>query len=1012
MKKIQNILMSLAGIVMATACMMDPLGEPVVSGQKGEGQAVTFTATAAQSDAETKTTLLDGGPEIYWAPGDAINVIYKDVWYWFQYKGEEPALQAEFEGCLDGFSGSIESGAEPETESFTAIYPPSGVWGLYSDGTVKADIPVSQKAIAGTFDPQALVTMARSNDLSLAFYNVCGGVKFCLTQEGVTEVVFSSNDDTPLAGLVTVVMDEEGHPIVSGEVENPTTSIRLAAPSGEAFVVGEWYYLVCLPASLEKGFTMTLYSGDKIMAFRQDNPITVKRSVWGRLAITDENITYLDEESLQYTEILYTTTDGNPISLTNSQYFNEEGTNYVVSNTCNNGLGRILFHSPITQIPEYAFYSTNTLKTIWLPSSVKAIGAQAFAYDSALETVRVPASVEDVGIRAFFRCLSLASFGDKLTSEDGRCLIIDGNLEGFARAGVTPDYTLPQGITAIMNRAFEGISELQSLVIPEGVDKIGDQAFRSSGLETVTLPNSLKFIGANAFVSTPLTTVTIPEGVTVIGDSAFGYCWQMTTASLLGETVSLGNGVFNGGDALMRFEGPLASSDGLMLVQEGTIKAIAPAGLEESGILTIPNTIRVIGNAFLSNLSTVKKVILEAGGTWTLESRAFYNCYNLEEVVINGTISSYGSELFYYSNNLRSFGGNSSYTSSDGRCVVIDGNLVGFAPAGADGAYSIDDNVTSITDYVFSNCKLTSISIPGSVQRIGDFAFYNAQNLTSISLQSGLQSIGEQAFNRCSSLQSITIPDTVTDLGLMLFWNCEALKTVTLPAGVEEIGPYLFRGCTGLTSYTVPASVKRIGEYAFDQCTALTEVNLPVGLESIGEQAFGQCTSLAGITIPASVTAIPPYAFSGCTSLTGVTLPSGLQEIDIQAFYNCSSLTSVSIPGSVTRIGKGAFGEATNLSSVTLNDGLQEIGQTAFTGTSLTVVDIPASVVSLGMYCFGNLALTKVILRPTTVPTLQWTLPPFSNWANLKNLEVAVPAELKDYYQSNSPWSQYTITEI
>lgn len=37
---------------------------------------------------------------------------------------------------------------------------------------------------------------------------------------------------------------------------------------------------------------------------------------------------------------------------------------------------------------------------------------------------------------------------------------------------------------------------------------------------------------------------------------------------------------------------------------------------------------------------------------------------------------------------------------------------------------------------------------------------------------------------------------------------------------------------------------------------------------------------------------------------------------------------------------------------------------------------------------------------------------PFSNWANLRNIEVAVPAELKDYYQSNSPWSQYTITEI
>ena len=105
------------------------------------------------------------------------------------------------------------------------------------------------------------------------------------------------------------------------------------------------------------------------------------------------------------------------------------------------------------------------------------------------------------------------------------------------------------------------------------------------------------------------------------------------------------------------------------------------------------------------------------------------------------------------------------------------------------------------------------IQIPKGVTSIGNYAFYNCNNLTSITIPKSVTSIGECAFESCKSLTSITIPDSVTSIGDYAFKNCKSLTSITIPESVTSIGTYAFWNCNSLYSITIPKQFEsRINE--------------------------------------------------------------------------------------------------------------------------------------------------------------------------------------------------------
>lgn len=181
--------------------------------------------------------------------------------------------------------------------------------------------------------------------------------------------------------------------------------------------------------------------------------------------------------------------------------------------------------------------------------------------------------------------------------------------------------------------------------------------------------------------------------------------------------------------------------------------------------------------------------------------------------------------------------------------------------------------------------------------------------------------------------------------------------------------------CTGLVDNTsvgillIPdyfwgKPVVAIGRYAFPNGRGIQRVILGENIRTIGEKAFlhGEVTSLEG-ACPLELIDSSAFAGSGLVSVSLYNVNDLV--IEDYAFASCSYLKSVVISGSMTSIGDRAFQDCVLLSAIILPVGLESIGTMAFASTSISSIEIPASVTSVGSYIFDD------IQGPVTV-TVAW----------------------------------------
>ena len=225
--------------------------------------------------------------------------------------------------------------------------------------------------------------------------------------------------------------------------------------------------------------------------------------------------------------------------------------------------------------------------------------------------------------------------------------------------------------------------------------------------------------------------------------------------------------------------------------------------------------------------------------------------------------------------------------------------------------------VTSIGDEAFEGrYYMTSVTIPSTIQSIGDEAFkgcsyYNTDKGGSDGLSkvifdgvSNLKSIGANAFNGCGNLKSISLPSSVNYIGEYAFYYCQKLSSkIVIPSGVKKIEWNTFRFCSELTTVVIPSSVDSIMTGAFGNCEKLSSATIPVGVKYIGMSAFAQ-TALEDVVIPEGVTYIGDCAFYRCENLRSVSIPSTIKirelyencfeyETGYNAFQSCDNLVDV-----------------------------------------------------------------------------------------------------------------------
>ncbi|MBE6665574.1 MAG: leucine-rich repeat domain-containing protein [Ruminococcaceae bacterium] len=235
----------------------------------------------------------------------------------------------------------------------------------------------------------------------------------------------------------------------------------------------------------------------------------------------------------------------------------------------------------VTEIKAYAFFECLCAESVIIPEGVIKIGEGAFYGCKNLKNVTIPESVTEIGCHAFGSCTKLRSavlpkgleripyelfqYCDQLES----ITILEGATEiepsAFRCCSRLKKINIPESVTKISSSAFsrckslaneEGFvivrnilfgyyGESEHVVIPEGVETIGEEAFAGRDIKHVTVSNGVKTIGTEAFYDCiKLKSVIIPESVTKIGERAFLECPKLTEISLAGTKRRLTAGVF------------------------------------------------------------------------------------------------------------------------------------------------------------------------------------------------------------------------------------------------------------------------------------------------------------------------------------------------------------------------------------------------------------------------------------------------------------------------------------
>lgn len=605
----------------------------------------------------------------------------------------------------------------------------------------------------------------------------------------------------------------------------------------------------------------------------------------------------------------------------------------------------ITIPSTVTTIGDAAFRGIYYLGTVnFAPDSqLKSIGAYAFSGLSQLSSIEIPNTVTSIGAYAFKGCSNLSTV--TFVGEGDEDLVL-----GAASMMVDRDYSGNLSSTMVSGHVFDGCSRLATVSFPSRLVDMGTHTFYNTcsgycyyGYSALTVTfgenSRLQTIGEYAFYNSHLHSLEIPASVCnhdpVVNDE-FGRSYDRLAIG----AYAFGRDLSNNYCSFIGIPGGVT---------------FAP---DCEGDITIGE------KAFYKALFSSFKI----------PSVDAYTSYTGD--VIPGLVN--GFEVFDEMTNLTSIEVEAGdyYAGKDG--VVYNGDFTEliFCPSGNSGSVSIPATVAKINDKAFFGCnKITSITIEdGSVDLvIGSEAFSGCTMLESLVLPARVVSLGDKALTGCTSLSSLTLSKNLEAFDFSMIDGCDKLSSIVVPEGTTAVhsdnGIIYTSDKTTLVycpagiilennTYTVLEGTKVIGAGAFKNNSTLQTIILPEGLTEIRENAFLSATALTTIEIPNTVEVIGSNAFQYCGKAAITFALGGEAELEIGNYaFGHTHFTSIALPERLVTLGDYVFENNTDLASISFGDNskLTTIGSYVFINTmSLTEVTFPDSLVTMGSYNFSN----------------------------------------------------------
>ena len=925
MKKLLYLFSALA---LFSACeQSEDFGQPVQGGASGELPEVIY-ATVADNDqkSDDKTRTYVDGKNVLWNGGDNITYFYhKFHGAHYKHEGKDGVAEAEFTKFTEGT-------IDFELSRSYAIYPfEVGASCIQDNGVEKLQVfyPAEQNYIPNSFGRGANVMVAAGEhalDDNLRFRNACGYLVIKLYGENITvksiELTALGGEKIAGKGLITASYD------AAPEVEmtdQGTSTITLNCGSGvtlgadKANATEFWFAMP--PTTFNEGFKIFV-APTTGMAFEMQ---TSKR-----VEITRNDIQPM--AALQFTpnaqsakQIFYTRADESTEPITFHE--NTEGKPFdanITRHEYDDKLGKFIIEcdAPITEFRDFAFCRTQ-ISSISLPKQLKTIGEFALA-TTKLKRLVIPGSVTLIKNGAFVYNRNMPSitflWGEEILEIRDEDDIMEGVEDGFGQFSDTPldtiyidrniRYTDDEGGEHAMVGNEHGLFSDRGwvhLTIGPNMSTIIESMFADCSIEKLVIPGNITSIGKNAFYldyalkelvfepSPTNTPLTFGNATYLLSDVSPFYLPnssagdKLTTIRLNREIIytledvdSKDNGLFSDRRKLTTLE---------LGEQVKTISDYMFAASEVLTSVTIPSSVTTIGKHAFADSPQLASVTIP-GSVTTIGDYAFANCASLKTAIFQPSLSSTPLTVSTLSEGYGPFYNTPLQTVEINRDVRVDRTLILGRNESLFGGketltqVTLGEQVKKLHPYEFAGSSITSITIPSTVEEIGDNAFLECTKLATVNIEesntplkigyqlvrviNGFGLTSEYGPFYDSPLKSVTLKreinyvkedgiDFVTngldewDEGLFATKHDLLLTQISLGGGLRNILPYMFANAGVSGSVWIPHTIESIGDYAFDDCDNLRGLTLgydgTTTFPSIGTGVFDDCGSFTYIKV-------------------------------------------------------------------------------------------------------------------------------------------------------------------
>ncbi len=557
---------------------------------------------------------------------------------------------------------------------------------------------------------------------------------------------------------------------------------------------------------------------------------------------------------------------------------------------CTN-LSNINRSEELNEIGDFLFKDT-AFKRFSIPNAVKNVGYHILAECSKLITVEIGNGIDELRSPIFSDCPTL----EELIFSDGSNPLQFTYITGEAKYESPHN---PNSYSISAYGCFENVN-LKTLYIGRNL-KCG-----VAGYKVYSVP----FLGNKSIekvtIGEDVTTIPLagmdPEGYK-ISESSWGTyvvgffqdCSSIKSVNILGGSLTkLSDQIFQNCENLENI------TLGYNISSIGENAFLNCSRLEE---LTLGCFLKSIGKGALIGCEMLKTINLRSPQPPTYTSgfsSAIYLNSNLN--VPFGTLDAYQTaEPWNNFWNIKEKDELISLFSVDGISYFVkSGNEVTII------GYDFSENRDLLIDP-----KITYANREYIVKSLDNYAFQGCKYIGTVKLNEGITSIGNGCFENCS-LTEITLPYSLETIGEAAFSDSNICNIINL-SQVSVIPYKCFEGCYKLKSIDSLDKIERIEELAFQYCKI--EEFLLANIRFIAANAFDRCNELRTITLGSELTTIGDRAFLWCSNLSSIEIPGKVEHIGSSAFENCSLLEEIifkdgELPLTFPR---GSYDEATGI---------------------------------------------------------------------------------------------------